>query len=124
MRISTDGQTVSVQNNRSDNIFNGANKDNVATTATAVQLQHTSISKGNIDGPCRWEKKWSELMQARQNNNRCRNCGGGDHWEYECRNKCGKCMAFHSPRSWAKFYRPLLGPQSFGMPVAGALSEL
>jgi len=37
------------------------------------------------------ESKWAQIMESRRRNGRCFNCGL-EHWEYECRDNCGKCM--------------------------------
>ncbi|KAF2176599.1 hypothetical protein K469DRAFT_678515 [Zopfia rhizophila CBS 207.26] len=41
---------------------------------------------------CTAEREWMKLIGNRKRRYRCLNCGSGEHWEYECRDKCGKCL--------------------------------
>lgn len=42
------------------------------------------------------ENKWAQILESRRKDGRCLNCGFKEHWEYNCRKDCGKCMAIIS----------------------------
>ena len=82
-------------------------KDEPAAIAVDY-FRHNNIGKSSFKGVNSWERKWNELMQARQDDRRCRNCGGRDHWEYNCEGDCGKCVnAIPNLEVCTKYYRSL-----------------
>lgn len=59
---------------------------NVAETELAEDLE------GNDAG----EVSWRNIMKGRKEDDRCFNCGSGNHWEDDCSQKCGRCKTFTS----------------------------
>ena len=47
------------------------------------------------DDRAKGEESWLEIVEARQRDGACWNCGSREHWESQCsRPLCGKCEKF------------------------------
>lgn len=63
---------------------------------TETSKQYVTLYKAIRQEWERGEDKWNEIMESRQRNGSCNNCGFHSHWESQCRKTCGKCMTTKS----------------------------
>jgi hypothetical protein len=49
------------------------------------------LSEGTDEYDAAAEIEWDAVTKRWKQNSYCCNCGSADHWEYKCRENCGRC---------------------------------